>query len=195
MMIGTLPLTYLPPLEYRWALDAAMPLFHSSGLPYVTCHVPALKAVIDQQLPEFSSGMQYRNGLWVEPMRDSWYGDLQEFSTKLVAGSTLVLITSQPMACWLPERRNWAVRPLGVQLLGLIRLGYALQMKGFLHLETFGLHGLVSIGLNYLAHWAEVQGRPDVADRLRFSGRLRYLQQGPLAVMSTVALGFYQKNS
>lgn len=194
-MIGRLPLTYLPPLEYRWALDAAMLLFHSSGPLYVICHIPALKAVIDQQLPEFSSGMRYRNGLWVEPMRDSWYEDLQEFSTKLVAGSTLVLLTSQPMARWLSERHSWFGSPLGLQFFGLVRLKYALQKKGFLRFERYGLHGLTSIWLNNLAYWAEVQGRPDVADRLRFSGRLRYLQQGPLAVMSTVALGFYRKNS
>jgi hypothetical protein len=187
-----MPLTYLPPLEYRWALDIAMSLFHSRGLPYLICHIPALKAIIEQQLPKPSAGVLYRNGLWVEPMQDSWHQGLHEFSTKLEAGSNLVLLTSLPIARWLPERRNWAGRPLGVQLLGLIRLKYALQKKGFLHLETFGLHGLTSMRLNYMAHWAEVQGRPEVADRLRFSGRLHYLQQGPLAVMSTVALGLYR---
>lgn len=194
-MIGTLPVTYLPPLEYRWALDTAMPLFHSSGIPYVICHIPALKAVIDQQLPEISSGMRYRNGLWVEPMRDSWYEDLQEYSTKLVAGSTLVLLTSQSMARWLSERHSWFGSPLGLQFLGLVRLKYELQKKGFLRVKRYGLHGLASIWLNYMAHLIEVRGRPDLADRLRFSGRLSYLQQGPFVVMSTVALDLYRKNS
>lgn len=190
-----LPVTDLPPLEYRWTLDAVMPFLNSSGLPYVICHLPVLKAEIDQRLLGLPSCTQIRNGLWVEPMLDSWHEDLQVLSIRLEAGSTLVLLTSQPLAHWLPERRSWPGKPLGLQLFGLPRLHHALRKKGFLRRGVYGLHGLVSIWLNFQARQAERRGHPEVADRLQFSARLHYLQQGRRAVISTVAFLLYRKVS
>jgi hypothetical protein len=193
-MIGTLHLTDLPPMEYRWALDAVMPLFHSSGPPHVICHLPVFRIEIEQRLSGLPLSTHHQNGLWVEPMLNSWQVDLQEFYAMMESGSTLILLSSCPIARWLPERRGWSGVPLGLHLLGLPRLYSKLHKKGFLLLNVYGFHSLVSIWLNYQAHWMDRCGYPDVADRLRFSARLKYLQRGPFAVMNTVVLMLFRKN-
>lgn len=193
-MIGTLPLPELPPLEYQWALDVVMSLFHRNGPPHVICHLPTFKTEIEQRLSGLPLSTHNQNGLWVEPMLDSWQKDLQEFYAIMESGSTLVLLSSCPIARWLPERRDWSGVPLGLHLFGLPRLHSKLHKKGFLLLNAYGLHSLASIWLNYQAHWMDRCGYPDVADRLRFSARLKYLQRNPFAMMSTVVLVLFRRN-
>lgn len=193
-MIGTLPVTSLPPLEYRWAFDAVMPFFYQNGLSTVICDISALQMEFNQRLPGSVLRPQPGNGLWVEPMLDSWREDLQEFSTQISTAGTLVILASFPLARWLPERHGWTGDPLGLKLWGFVRLNFALSRAGFQHTNVYGLHSLVSIWLNYCTLQVDRCGRPELADRIRFSARDHYVQSGPFGYLSTVALLFYQKS-
>ncbi len=193
-MIGTLPVTSLPPLEYRWALDAAMPLFSRSGLSHLVCHVPALQIEINQRLSGLVSCSQPGNGLWVEPLLDSWREEIHEFSAQIKAGGTLAVMASCPAARWLPERQGWTGDPLGLRLWGFLNLHSGLCRTGFHRIYVYGMHSPVSILLNYCASQVERHGFPEMADRIRFSARYHYVQRGLFWMLGTVALFLYQKS-
>jgi hypothetical protein len=72
--------------------------------------------------------------------------------------------------------------------LGLVRLRRALQRHGLGLQRESGFHSLESMGCSLLGKLAERCGRPDLADRLAASARLRYARTGHLAAWSTVAL-------
>lgn len=187
-MIGTHPVAFLAPLDYRCALDAAMPLLAEVRAPAVVCNVPQLLPEVRQRIPCWASGSTAEAALWVEPLVDTWRADLANLANGLTVGGTLVVVASRPIARVLPERRAWSGRPLGLHLSGIRCLRQALAQAGFLVEESHGFHSSVAIALGVLSRFVECVGRPDLGDRLHFASRLHYRVAGPLAPLSTVVL-------
>ncbi len=188
-MPGTHPYSALAPLDYRYALDAAMPLLAAEGPPLVRCHVPVLMDEVHQRIPDPAHAQAAAAALWVEPLQDSWQNDLYYLAHALPGGASLVIVASRPLARMLPERRTWPGQPLGMQMNGIGILRQGLRHAGFVVQSVYGIHSLLSIGLNLLSQQV-ARFRPELGDRLHFAARLRYCTGGPLAALSTVALLF-----
>ena len=186
-MIGTLPVAWLAPLDYRYALDAAMAALAGADAPLVRCNVPELVGEVQQRLPD-QVAQTAHGALWVEPLAATWRADLDVLAGALPGGAPLAIVVSRPLARLLPERRAWGGRPLGLRPGGIGRLCRALPRAGFALEASHSVHTPVAIGLNIASRLAERWGRPDLGDRLHAAARLRYGTQGPLAALSTVAL-------
>ena len=190
-MIGVLPRYKQAPLDYRYALDAAMTFLHDSKSPLIRCHIPELMPEIMNRIPILTDERETRHDglLWIEPQLPDWENELQQLLVLLSDDVPLVVILSRPLAILLPERRAW--RPtsaLGVPGGGVRQLREA--MKTY-HLEVEGLYGfhtIQSMVLNFLASQATARGRPDLGDRLGFAGRLHYSTSGRSSALSTVSM-------
>ena len=189
-MIGTFPAFAAAPLEYRFALHAAMSAVAGRRTPMVICNIPHLVNEVRQRLPCYDETHEPRAGLWVEPLADSYSLDLAAFAHRLPPGAPLVVIASLPLARYLPECRGWIGRPLGQRLGGSGRLRRALVRSGFAISHRYGVHSVLAITLNLLSRLMERWHRPALADRLHFAARLRYCSAEPLSSLATVTLVF-----
>lgn len=200
-MIGTHPMVALAPLDYRYALDAAMSLLNNTSGPLVQCNIPALEGEIVQRIPnpmhlpnkpEGNSLPEHHTSavpaaLWIEPMRDTWQDELRTLAHVLTHNASLVIIASQPLARMVPERQSWPGNPLGIAPFGIATLRRALKRQGFTIEATYGIHSLFAIGLSMMSQYID-RYRPELGDRLHFASRLRYAVRGSLAPFATVAL-------
>jgi hypothetical protein len=193
-MIGTLPVVALAPLDYRYALDAAMAVLAHAEAPLVVCDAAELVGEVHQRVPHRAKIRPASAALWVEPLADTWQAELITLTDSLTSAATLAIVASRPLARILPERRAWGVQPLGLQLGGLGGLRRALSPAGFTLVESHGIHSVYAIGLNLLSRWMEHRGRADLGDRLHAAARLRYCTAGRLATLSTVALLIARKD-
>jgi hypothetical protein len=186
-MIGTLPVARLGPLDYRYAIDAVIPLLDGQ-VPLVCCGVAELEAEIRQRIPRWSEVRPARAALWVEPLAETWQANLQMLSGRLHPGALLAVIASRPLARLLPERRSWRGRPLGLEPGGIGKMRRALVESGYVIEASYNVHTLFAIALNAFSRLADRVGRHEVGDRLHFAARLRYCAGGSLATPATVAL-------
>jgi hypothetical protein len=188
-MIGTRPMFDLAPLDYRYALDAAMSLVGAELTPAVLCQVPELAAEIGQRLPAQRADIRAAGAaLWIEPLAGSWQADLALLAQALPHRAVLVIVASRPLARLVPERRAWGAQPLGLRLGGIAQLQRELRRAGFALAANYGLHSGLAIVLSRLGQQIERLGRPDLGDRLQFEARLRYCTGGWLAALATVGL-------
>jgi hypothetical protein len=184
-MIATLPMRALAPLEYRLALDAALPALHALRVS-LRCGVPPLHAEALQRLPHCAAG-DPEAGLLVEPLLGQWRADLAQLG-RLPPGAPLAIVASRPLARLLPERRGWPGTPLCTVPGGLRRLCDALTTAGFVVEAGYGFHAAPAMALSALCGLAERAERPDLADRLLAASRQYYCTPGLFAPLCTVAL-------
>jgi hypothetical protein len=192
MKYGTLPMSDLAPLDYRYALDAAITLFPPHTTPRVHCNIAALKGEVRHRFhPWNNTASGPPAALWVEPMRGSWQEEIHTLlspSHGATLGAALVVIASRPMARLLPECQEWGNQEaLGFSPFGISRLRRGLQQAGWHIEQEFGIHSLPSVLLNTLS-LRVAPHRPSLGDRLHFAARLYYCTTGPLMMGSTVAL-------
>ncbi|MFN8500899.1 hypothetical protein [Kouleothrix sp.] len=185
-MIGTQPASTLPPLDYRYALDAALATVGAA--PLAICRADELRDAVEQRVARGEAGP---GGLWIEPDARGWHEDLAAFARALAPGAPLAIVMSLPLARLLPERRGWGGAPLGLRGAGAGQLIDALAPAGFTLRARHGVHSLASIVLQALSRRA---GQPDLADRLYFAARLRYRAEGRSAGLAAVALLIADKN-
>lgn len=185
-MIGELPCSQLAPLEYCYALDAALATLGGAP-PLLICRASELQAEVEQRLPQLMPAVP-RAGLWIEPEAATLEADSATFARALGPGAPLIVIASQPLARTLPERRGWRGAGLGLRPGGIGRLCAVLRAAGFGPIAHHGIHSAAAIGLNALGAQMARRGRPDRADQLHFAARLRYRSSGWQAQFSTVAL-------
>lgn len=184
-MIATVPVSRLAPLEYRYALDAAM-VWLADRHVLVRCELPELKHEVQQRIPRpVAAGADA--ALWIEPRAATWQAELASLVKALPAGAPIIIIASRPLARLIPERRTWDGTALGMQFGGFRRLYRALAHAGLRVDSSYGVHSVQAIGLNLLGQQAERWGRPDIGDRLHFAARRRYCATG-VSVFSTVGL-------
>lgn len=193
-MIEMVPVAGLAPLEYRYALDAAMPILATAAPQRVICHLPDLLQEVAWRLPDRVESGEGAAALWIEPPTHGWQHELAQIASALPRGGCLVVIASRPLARLLPERRIWPGDALGMRPGGIRRLRDALQTPGFHLREIYGIHTLWSMGLNRLALAWESRW-PANAAHLHFGARLHYTVQGWASVLSTLALFVAQKES
>ncbi len=186
-MIGVMPIAQLVPLDYRYALDAAMTVLHRQQPVLIRCHSPELEAEIRQRIVP-ATHKEVRSALWVEPSSINWRSELMMLGLVLPVGAPLVIIASQPLARLLPERRDWGGYPLGLTLMGGWHLRRALGDAGFSLTASYGIHSPLAIGLSLLSRQLDRWGWPHLSDRLHFAARLYYCLNGPLAPYATVSL-------
>lgn len=188
-MIGTHPRLVLAPLEYRYALDAVMPLLAKEENLLIRCDVSQLMSEITQRVPILSDQVSHAEvALWVEPLQLSWRDELAVITDRLRHRSCLIIVASRPLARLLPERQAWQGQPLGIQVGGLSQLYSELQQMGWVVERQDGIHSLQSIVLNQLSRLMSRLGCLAWADRLEFAARLHYRSTDLLAPWSTVAL-------
>lgn len=187
-MIGSLPRYAQAPLDYRYALDAAMPLLAGANSVAVACRIPVLSAEIDQRVSCISPKGQTSAGLWVEPLVDTWQADLVDLAGRLHAGSPLIVVASQPLARIIAERQSWPATALGLQPGSLRKLRRALSQSGFRIEQRHGIHSLGAILFNQLGRQLAGWRRPDLSDRMEFAARLRYRIGPPWTAFATVSL-------
>ena len=187
-MIGSLPRYAQAPLDYRYALDAAMPLLAGVNSVAVTCRIPVLSAEIDQRVSSVSPKGQASAGLWVEPLVDTWQADLVDLAGRLHAGSPLIVVASQPLARIIAERQSWPGTALGLQPGSLRQLRRALSQSGFRIEQRHGIHSLGAILFNQVGRQLAGRRRPDLSDRMEFAARLRYRIGPPWTAFATVGL-------
>jgi hypothetical protein len=192
-MISTRPTAAPPPLEYRYALDAAMSALAGTHPPLVLCQMPALDGEIDQRLPWRDWPERARAALWVEPLRQSWRAELRSLAGVLPGGAPLVVVVSRPLARLLPARPLPSDVPLGLACGGIGKLRRALRQSGFGLEGEFGLHTPIAVGLHQIGDQLDRLGRPDLGDRLHFAARLRYRVAGPWSSLCTVGLLFARR--
>jgi len=194
-MIGTRPRLALAALEYRYALDAIMPMLAEQENLLIRCNVPQLMNEVTQRLPISDQVHHAEIALWVEPLRLTWRDELAAISERLSHSSLLIIVASRPLARLLPERQAWQGEPLGMQVRGLSHLCTELRQMGWVLERQDGIHSLQSIVLNQLSGLMSRLGRVAFADRLEFSARLHYRSTDLLAPWSTVALLVARKES
>lgn len=194
-MIGTYSVADSAPLEYRYALDAAMPFLAGENAPVVLCGIPNLQCEIRQRLSDKNDGENSSAALWVEPLAGTWRDDLETFATILPCGAPLVIIASQAIARLLPERQSWEGRLLGFQLGGISQLRSALHHASFAIEASYGIHSVFAIGLNVWSRLLERWGRADLGDRLHFAARLHYCTTGLLATFSSITMLIAKKEA
>ena len=182
------PPVVLAPLDYRYALDAAMSLCAGCGRPAVICNIPELLAEIDYRVPSGSASSSPGAAVWIEPLGGSYRDDLASLHQLMPAGGMIAIVASLPMARILPERRAWEGGALGMHVLGVRRLTQSLVEWGFVISSRYGIHTPTAIGLHLVSRQFERRGRADLGGRAHFAARLRYATDGPLAMFSTVAL-------
>ena len=187
-MIGSLPRYAQAPLDYRYALDAAMPLLARANSVAVTCRIPVLSAEIGQRVSSVSPKGQASAGLWVEPLVDTWQADLVDLAGRLHAGSPLIVVASQPLARIIAERQSWPGTALGLQPGSLRKLRRALSQSGFRIEQRHGIHSLGAILFNQIGQQLAGRRRPDLSDRMEFAARLRYRIGPPWTAFATVSL-------
>lgn len=187
-MTGTHPFHQMAPLDYRYALDAAMPVLSRYPGPAVRCNLAALQGEMRQRLSSWSEQPSEQAALWVEPLADSWLDELYALTGVLEAGAPLLIIASLPLARLLPERASWKEKPLCMSNGGLRHLRQILAHERCKIQDVYGIHSLAAIGYSLLGQQCERLGRPALGDRLHFASRLRYCVRGPLAPFSTVIL-------
>ena len=93
-LCGTQNVSALAPLDYRYALDAAMPLLAQAQAPLVLCHAPQLETAA-WHLPAIESPT-HDVALWVEPLAVSWQADLAWLATRLALNGQLIVVLSRP---------------------------------------------------------------------------------------------------
>lgn len=187
---GFLPVSRLAPLDYRYALDAALALLGDAA-PMVRCDQPELAAECAQRGAPLQPVARVAHPcatLWVEPQRTNWRLTLEQLAAALPAGARLAVVAARPLARLLPERRTWSGAALGLRPGGMAQLRLGLYQAGLRITAVYGVHSPVAIGLNSLGGLLARAGRPDLGDRLEFAARLRYLARGWAAPLATVAL-------
>ncbi|KPV53012.1 hypothetical protein SE17_12100, partial [Kouleothrix aurantiaca] len=132
-MIGELARGQLAPLEYCYALDAALAMLGGT-VPHLICRADELAAEAQQRLGQPATTPP-RAGLWIEPDAPHLAADLAEFVRAIPARAPLIVVASQPLARMLPERRAWRGAALGLRPGGVARLCAALQAAGFVQLS------------------------------------------------------------
>lgn len=187
-MIGAGPCYKQAPLEYRYALDAAMTWLAHCRQVAVVCAIPALHAEVAQRTPVRTIQDQPDAGLWVEPLVNGWQADLAALAPRLPAGAPLAVVASQPLARLIPERRGWSGAPLGMRPGGLRTLREALGRAGFCVEQQHGVHSLDAIIRNQFGRLLARAGRPDLADRQEFAARLHYRAAPPWTTLATTCL-------
>lgn len=192
-MIGSLPVSELAPLEYRYALDAAMPGLAANQLPFIICNSPFLKGELQQRLDGTTTSEITKAGLWLEPLVETWESELQTFKKTLPKDSTLIIVASRPLARILPEIKSRSEKALGIQPTGIYRLSKTLLSEGFEVKVTYGIHSITSIGINFVSQQAMRIHQYALSDRLLFKSKLLYCTTSPLSSISTVALIFAKK--
>lgn len=192
-MIGVYPVATQLPLDYRYALDAAMTVVAQKSAPVVICTVAELTHEVRQRLPRWSEVGNADVAVWIEPRVDTWQSDLARLTRMLPGDAPLVVIASRPLARLLPERRAWAGQPLGCRIGGITRLARGLARAGFALEARYGIHAPPAAGLSLLGQLMERWGHPELSDRLHFAARLRYCLSGPAAAFATVALFIARK--
>jgi hypothetical protein len=187
-MIATLPVSELAPLEYRYALDAVMPLLGKKTPLILRCGASTLLVEVAQRLIWCREAENGAAALWVEPQRCDWEVQCRDLGHSLAVGAPLAIIASRPLARLLPELKHWGGDPLGFVPWGIEQLCRALNRCGFACKSTFGIHSIQSISIFFLSRCVSRLGHPALGDRLVFAARLRYCLSGPLAGLSTVNL-------
>ena len=175
------------PLEYRYALDAAVACCGGLSPRVILSGVPLLDAEAMRRFPPVSV-VEGRALVWIEPSARTWESQLSALKAGSKPCAGLVVVASRPLAALLPERRGWPGDPLGSHPGGIDRLTRALGAHGFEVLENHGIHSLKAIALSRLGTFCEWVDRPDLADRLHFAARRDYRVRGALAPLATVGL-------
>lgn len=186
-MIATLPRAVAAPAEYRYALDAVMPLLSPAGGAQIICNAASFRAEVAQRLPDVDYPGSAA-GLWVEPLVNSWVEDLETFTACLLPGAPLVIIASQPLVRLMPGRRDWHVSGLGSRPAGLRALQHGLIKAGFISCQCYGVRTVHSTFMGLLGQVAENCGRADWNDQLQFASRRHYCSAGVLGSLATVRL-------
>lgn len=187
-MIGTLPMRARAPLDYSYAMDAAMPTLFGRRV-LVQCKTQELLAEVYQRLQPVVERPDV--ALWIEPHITTWQQELTELALALPNGAPLVLLASRPLARFLPEHLRWLGTAFGARRSGISTLTMALHSLGFTVEARHSIHTLTAIGFSLLGQVAERLGRPDRGDQLRFAARMRYCNAG--TALSTVALLFARR--
>jgi hypothetical protein len=187
-MIVALAMTHLAPLEYRYALDAALTCLPRTTEPLTICNVAALTDELRQRLPQTAETTPAAAALWIEPLTATWRMELASLTARLTPDAPLAVIASRPLARLIPERRAWPERSLGMRPGGVAELRRALVRAGYRIDAEYGIHSVMSIVLNGVSQRLERWDRPDLGDRLHFAARLRYCTTGAPAALTTVAL-------
>jgi len=192
-MIESLPMVSLAPLDYRYALDAAMSVLGGKRAPLVICNAAEIAGEVRQRIPSAPNPALPDAGRGFEPLSSSWQQELATIAQKLPPGAPLVIIASRPLARWLPERRGWARQALGLRAGGVGQLRRALPKVGLRPRALFGVHSGLSVVLGGAGGLAQRFGHPELGDRLHFAARLNYCVADPFSALATVALFFAQK--
>jgi len=186
-------MAHLAPIDYRYALDAALTLLAGAQSPAVRCHAAALAPEARQRVPVRSSLSHVDAVLWVEPLKTGWHDEFRKLAAALPVDGRFVVLASRPLARLLPERRGWLEQPLGVDVGGLRRLHRVFTRSGYRLEASYGIHSPYSIVVSLVGQLLSRLGRADIGDRLHFAARSMYCITGPLALGSTVALQLWRK--
>jgi hypothetical protein len=178
----------LAPLDYRYALDAAMTMLAPDGAPHVYNNLPQLENEVRWRIPLPAETKQASGILWIEPLPGVWLRELERLVQALALGAPLVVVASLRRAQSLTECRSWEWRALGFQPGGIRRLEQALRQAGLRIEATYGFHTQIADRLEKLGQMATRFGRPDLGDQLQFRAHLQYSSQDLRNAHVTVAL-------
>ncbi|MGH2457604.1 MAG: hypothetical protein ACRDIY_01915 [Chloroflexota bacterium] len=194
-MIGTLPVSDLMPLDYRYALDAATSLLSAAGPSFVLCQADELLGEVRQRIPRWATKRDAAAVLWVEPAASGWEAEAETFGTALPENGLLVIVMSRPLARLIPERRTWARPAIGLQIGGVERVRRAIGRAGFRLEASHGIHSAMAIALSLVGQQCARAGHPALGDRLHFAARRRYRVTGLGEGLATVSLLIARKGA
>ena len=165
------------PLDYFNALDALPSFVEMDALGWV-CSSAEFHPTLHSRIPTTTTPHFL---LWVEPQIDE---PLPVFNNI----RRLIIITSQPLARVLPERKGWRDAPLGIRWLGQRQIKQKVQSAGWRVSAEHHFHTIRSIALNLLSQRVP---QPARADQLQFAARQRYTTNAP--AFATVVLTVYDR--
>ncbi|MCG8352018.1 MAG: hypothetical protein MI924_29990 [Chloroflexales bacterium] len=178
----------LAPLDYRYALDAAMTMLAPTGPPHVYNNLPQLEDEVRWRIPLPAETIQASGILWIEPLPGVWLHELERLVQALSLGAPLVVVASLRRAQSLIECRSWEWRALGFQPRGIRRLEQALRQAGLRIEASYGFHTQIADRLAKLGQLVARCGHPGLGDQLHFRAHLQYYSQNLRNAHATVAL-------
>jgi hypothetical protein len=182
----------------RWALDLIRRMrlpthFYPTPGFDVTALIESAKpwAQVDLDIFTLNTHNRYTGILWAFPANEMVNDMIENINQVSSDGATLTLISPGWLQRYLPEAEQHT-SPTG-KYVPTDRVTRLLKQSGWALHTRCGLHGIRSMLYSLAARVASALGRPDWHDRLIFTSRIFYRQQGPLAPLSTVVITTFQK--
>ena len=182
----------------RWAVElirrTALPIsFYDTGMFDLNAFITQAGdwAAGSMHIYPPSGQKKFETLIWVAPEKDQLKSLIQAFQTLSQPGAQLVVISPGRLNHFLPADQRLTHKTS--RLATFADVSRSLRESDWTLQTRCGLHSIRVILHSLAARCAAHFGRPDWHDRLIFTSRAFYQEQGPLAPLATVMITIFRK--